>query len=638
MTIVYLAFMLLFLADALRLRGRVAALTPLAPSDEPVSEGHRFIVAAGVTLDEATRRAASAHARAVDLEALDLVPADLASLRLLGLVALIDPARYRGERFGAGLTAEHAVLVTTRLAERAGVDIEARPSPVEMVRLVSRLKKSACLATDAAIAPDLRAVTETAAQRLATVRARLGNTAVAVLVGQAGLVALLLAGIARAPAAATAALLAFHLQPILALAGQAARPRDLVLVALLRAPLELVAIARLAFTGPPRATNETKKKSAEQDPVEARRPAYESLLRDGVDRFFEPRAERCPVCDGSNLAPHLATVDLLQHKPGRFTLERCAACAHVFQNPRLSIEGLDFYYRDFYDGLGEEGLEFIFGYATASYEARARLIAAASAPTRLLDVGCGHGHFSCTARAIFPEARLDGLDLSESVEEAARRGWIDHGHRGLFTALAPSIRGAYDAVTMSHYLEHTLDQRAEIRAAHTALREGGVLMIEVPDPDCVLGSVMGQLWLPWFQPQHLHLLSTRNADRLLREEGFQVVTWHREEAHQRVDFFLAAMLLFGFLAPPPDQPWRPRASMLDRAYHKVIWSVAIPIIALSRLLDVTLGPLLGRASSNTYRVLARRLPDSATPSRGAPDADASPQDSPEAAAPAAEAA
>lgn len=613
MTIVYLAFALLFLADALRLRGRVAALTKLAPSDEPVTADHRFIVAAGVTLDEATKRAASAHARAQGLEALDLVPADLASLRLLGLVALVDPARYRSERFAGGLTAEHAVLVTTRLAERAGVDLEARPSPLEMVRLVARLKRNACLATDAAIAPDLHAVAETPAQRLAAVRARLGGTAVAVIVGQAGLVAFLLAGLAVAPAAALAALVAFHLQPLLALAGQAARPGDLPRVTLLRAPLELFQLARLAFAGSPDVT-----KSAQPDPVEARRPAYEALLRGGVDRFFEPRAERCPVCGDRDLAPHLATVDLLQHKPGRFTLERCASCAHIFQNPRLSIEGLDFYYRDFYDGLGEEGLEFMFGYSADLYEARARLIAEAFAPTRLLDVGCGHGHFSCAARAIFPKARLDGLDLSESVEEAARRGWIDHGHRGLFTELAPSIKGAYDAVTMSHYLEHTLDQRAEIRAAHTALREGGVLMIEVPDPDCVLGSVMGQLWLPWFQPQHLHLLSTRNAERLLREEGFHIVTWHREEAHQRVDFFLAAMLFFGFLAPPPDQPWRPRASLLDRAYHKLIWGISIPFIALARLLDVTLGPLLGRASSNTYRVLARRLPD--VSSRGVTEA------------------
>ena len=33
-----------------------------------------------------------------------------------------------------------------------------------------------------------------------------------------------------------------------------------------------------------------------------------------------------------------------------FTLEQCGDCGHVFQNPRLTPEGLEFYYRDFYDG------------------------------------------------------------------------------------------------------------------------------------------------------------------------------------------------------------------------------------------------------------------------------------------------
>ena len=88
------------------------------------------------------------------------------------------------------------------------------------------------------------------------------------------------------------------------------------------------------------------------NPYEASRPYYQAELADGVERFLEPRRNTCPWCGSEDLSVRLRTGDLIQRKPGRFTLEQCGACGHIFQNPRLTPAGLDFYYRDFYDGLG----------------------------------------------------------------------------------------------------------------------------------------------------------------------------------------------------------------------------------------------------------------------------------------------
>ena len=308
---------------------------------------------------------------------------------------------------------------------------------------------------------------------------------------------------------------------------------------------------------------------------------------------------------------HLRVRDLLQHKPGRFTLERCRDCGHVFQNPRLSLAGLDFYYKDFYDGLGEAGMEFIFGFGAQPYHARARMVrerANGSPPRRWLDVGAGHGHFCIAAREELPDTRFDGLDLSESIDEARRRGWIDASYRGLFPDLAPTIAGAYDAVSMSHYLEHTLDPARELDAARTALAPDGLLMIELPDPEFALGKVLGRWWLPWFQPQHLHLLSVQNLERLLREHGFTPVQWHRGPAHQRVDFFFAIYLALGRIAPPGRLPWRWRVAA-TRAWHRLVWTVGSPLLVLGIIVDNLAGPLIQRGRiSNTYRVVARRAP------------------------------
>jgi hypothetical protein len=196
--------------------------------------------------------------------------------------------------------------------------------------------------------------------------------------------------------------------------------------------------------------------------------------------------------------------------------------------------------------------------------------------------------------------------MSESIDEAKRRGWVDTAYRGLFPDLAPQLAGRYNAISMSHYLEHTLDPRLEIEAAHTALAPDGCLLIEVPDPEFVLGRILGRYWLPWFQPQHLNLLSVKNLERLLRERGFTPITWHRGAAHQKVDFFFASWLFLNRLAPSPNLPWRKRG-VAAGAWRALVWTLGSSLIVTGILVDNLVGPLWARARvSNTYRVVARK--------------------------------
>lgn len=110
----------------------------------------------GVEPDAATFLAACVHADREGLRVLDLVPADLAAERALGLLRLVDPARYRQDRLGEGRGAGFAVLVADEVLERAGVDPGGpRPGPAELLALTRRLKEYAAGATGIAIAPAL---------------------------------------------------------------------------------------------------------------------------------------------------------------------------------------------------------------------------------------------------------------------------------------------------------------------------------------------------------------------------------------------------------------------------------------------------------------------------------------------------
>jgi SAM-dependent methyltransferase len=390
---------------------------------------------------------------------------------------------------------------------------------------------------------------------------------------------------------------AFQLQPIVAFGGSRLRASGLLPVVLLRWILDLWAWLVLMFEDAP---------STDPKEVDARRPEYTKILSSGLGPFFEPRRQTCPLCDAGDLQRAVRVGDLLQGKPGRFTMDRCRACAHVFQNPRLSLAGLDFYYKDFYDGLGGDEIEAIFGASLMQYHQRAEAVQAVTTPSKWLDVGGGHGHLCRILRDRMPDARFDALDLSESIEDAERRGWADRGYRGLFPDLADQLRARYDVVSMSHYLEHTREPEAEIEAAEKTLSEGGILMIEVPDPDCPFARVLGRLWLPYFQPQHQHLLSTKNLERLLTRHGFTPLVWHRGRAHQRIDFLAATILFFNKLAPKGDVPWQER-SLARRVFRNFVFVAGFPCLIAARTVDTMIGPFAERFDwSNTYRVVARK--------------------------------
>ncbi|HIA02809.1 MAG TPA: class I SAM-dependent methyltransferase [Myxococcales bacterium] len=591
---------LLFVADAFRLRARLSALHRLPPTQEPWSMEYRVITAPGVTVDDDTARSAVVWAREHKIAVLDLVPSSMNPSSIMGLAQLVDSRSYRDELFSEGRTVGHALVVERDVVERANISSLEPTNGVEFVEISKALKPYGAGRSDMVVAPTLEETIQPFRFRLAISKEVAGPMATVGIVA----LPLLLGGMTYAVFQSLlwgSVLWAFYLlQYPIVLGGQSVHCKALWLHTILRPLVELADWLRTIIR--------PWKKPAVADPVEERRPIYTTLLKEGYDRFFEERRENCPMCLSNELGSKITLPDQYQRKPGEFNLDQCAACSHIFQNPRLSLEGLDFYYRDFYDGLGEETMAGIFGFSAEPYLARAQMLEEFAEPSAWLDVGGGHGHFCLAARKQWPDTRFDCLDFSQSVVEAERRGWVDTGYRGLFPQMAEKLSGQYDVVSMSHYLEHVREPVEEIQAAHQALKPGGHLMIEVPDPASRLGSLLGRYWLPWFQPQHQHFLSAENIRQLFGKHGFEAVLWHRGKAHQKVDFFLASIILLERLGPDPRRPWNPRMGLPGRIRHKLVWGMGLIVIAAAVLADKALAGFLQRPGwSNTYRVLAKRI-------------------------------
>lgn len=611
-------------------RLRAIPVLPLAaPTDAgvPRAAGWRLLTAGGVEPDAATFLTACAHADREGLRVLDLLPGDLPAERVLSLLRLVDPAGYRQDRLGEGRGAGYAVLVAEEVLARAGAGADPAgpdPTPAELMAVTRRLKEYAADATGLAIAPALSCGLRADAggpERAAELRAQglpAGALAAAQLAGLA-----LLAGVAvRQGRWGAAAAGLYWIQPYLALGlpGAPLNPADLARATAARPARALGTALRTAAAtartpGPGAAAPESGGAAARATEREAARDtqragaarAYRADLAAGTDRFLEARRPDCPWCGSRQLSVRVRVPDLLQGKPGRFTLEQCGACGHVFQNPRLSPEGLEFYYRDFYDGRGGEGAATVFGRLGAAYRGRAEMLRPHTDPTSWLDVGTGHGHFCNAARAVWPDTRFDGLDMGDGVREAERRGWVETGYQGQFPEFAVKLAGQYQVVSMYHYLEHTRNPLAELDTAAAVLAPGGYLTIELPDPESRMARLLGPAWLPWFQPQHQHLIPSANLREALADRGFTVLAEEHGPAHQGNDFFGAVALTATRLAPDPDRPWGPPATPGRRVLTGAVRLAALPCFAAAAVLDGLRTAAARRTDGgNAYRMLARK--------------------------------
>ncbi len=136
---------------------------------------------------------------------------------------------------------------------------------------------------------------------------------------------------------------------------------------------------------------------------------------------------------------------------------------------------------------------------------------------RLLDVGAGNGQFVAEAAGAGWEAA--GVDPDRSAVEAGRATGLDLTTETVF-ARAEREPSAYDAVTLSHVIEHVPDPVAVLGAVHALLRPGGRVWIATPNLSSTGHRRFGADWLHLDPPRHLVLFDAPALATALARAGF----------------------------------------------------------------------------------------------------------------------
>ena len=135
---------------------------------------------------------------------------------------------------------------------------------------------------------------------------------------------------------------------------------------------------------------------------------------------------------------------------------------------------------------------------------------------RLLEVGCGNGRQ--LERLAHAGWKVEGLDFDERAAQTARRLGLEVKVGDLASARYPDA--SFDAVILSHVIEHVPDPVALLVECRRILRSGGQLVLATPNSDSWGHRRFGRAWLGLDPPRHLLVFTPRALAEAAGRAGF----------------------------------------------------------------------------------------------------------------------
>lgn len=104
---------------------------------------------------------------------------------------------------------------------------------------------------------------------------------------------------------------------------------------------------------------------------------------------------------------------------------------------------------------------------------------------RVLDIGCGRGEFLSSLKE--KGIAAIGVDLYEENIEILREAGLDAKQADVFEYLEAEGPGAFDGIFCAQVIEHLAPPQvwALVKACAQALKTGGVIVFETPNPECL---------------------------------------------------------------------------------------------------------------------------------------------------------
>lgn len=212
-----------------------------------------------------------------------------------------------------------------------------------------------------------------------------------------------------------------------------------------------------------------------------------------------------------------------------FRIVRCRQCGLVYTNPRLAHHNATYLLAGHDDDAAMEThartKRKVFESALDEIE-RQRQRLDGSAGAKLLDIGCGSGHF-CAA-ALRHGFQVCGIEPAEApARYAAERLGVEVIAGDVFEVEMPT--GQFDVITAWDVIEHVADPRAMLRRCVEWLRPGGIMALRFPSARwqkikaLILHQLLSSKRAAFAPTIHLTFFSEQTFAQMAQQVGLEVL-------------------------------------------------------------------------------------------------------------------
>jgi 2-polyprenyl-3-methyl-5-hydroxy-6-metoxy-1,4-benzoquinol methylase len=203
----------------------------------------------------------------------------------------------------------------------------------------------------------------------------------------------------------------------------------------------------------------------------------------------------------------------------KFTIDhlcKCSNCAFVFSRAIPSKKLLE----DTYKNYGSAHHHVVSALTRKRYDELLSTFAQYRHLNKILDVGCGSGHFLVSASEHGWE--VYGSEFSESLYDLCKSKQINMTLGSLDPEEYES--GSFDVLTSFEVIEHINNPLEELDKFYRLLRPGGVVYCTTPNFNAIQRLIKGQKFRTILSyPEHLSYFTPRTLSTAFETVGFKVL-------------------------------------------------------------------------------------------------------------------
>ncbi|MEI6122343.1 MAG: class I SAM-dependent methyltransferase [Bacteroidota bacterium] len=248
--------------------------------------------------------------------------------------------------------------------------------------------------------------------------------------------------------------------------------------------------------------------------------------------------ETCEICGKNSFSKYLDSQDyfLTQEK---FTIVKCNNCQFLFVNPRPTETEIRKYYQskeyishsNSKKGLINQIYQFV---RKRNNIKKFNLIQKYKQFGTILDIGCATGEFLNYFKK--NGWKVVGLEPNEHARNFAKTKYGLNIFPERF--LYEKHKEKFDVITMWHVLEHIHFLSQRIEQVKNNLRQGGVLIIAVPNVESKDSKIYGKFWAGYDLPRHIYHFTQSSIKELFKKFGFDII----ETVPMKSDSYYISML------------------------------------------------------------------------------------------------